>query len=58
MSCDQLKERCTAQILYHVNKCRVTYIATCFQCQLDTLLNLPFKATFMIYKFNLNTNSL
>jgi hypothetical protein len=35
-----LKERYNAQILYHVNKCK----ATCFQCGLDTLLNLPFKA--------------
>ena len=38
------------------NKCEVTYITTCIQCRLDTLLNLPFKATFLIYNFILNTN--
>jgi hypothetical protein len=54
--CDQWKERCKAQILYHVNKCRVTYTAMHFQCGLDTLSILPFKATFVIYKFILNTN--
>jgi hypothetical protein len=58
MSYDQLKERCKAQILYYVNKCQVTYIATCIQCELDTLLNLPFKATFVIYKFIMNTNKI
>jgi hypothetical protein len=56
MSCDQLKEKCIAKNLYHVNKFRVTYIAMCFQCQLNTQLNLAFKATFLIYKFFLNTN--
>jgi hypothetical protein len=40
MSYDQLKERYKTQILYHVNKCRVTCIATCFQCKLNTLLNI------------------
>jgi hypothetical protein len=56
MSYHQLKERYKAQILYHVNKYQVTYINTCFQCGLNTLLNLPFKATLFIYKFILNTN--
>jgi hypothetical protein len=42
MSYHQLK----AQMLYYVNKGRLTYIATCIQCGLDTLLNLPFKSIF------------
>jgi hypothetical protein len=29
MSYDQLKARYKAQILYHVNNCRVTYKVTC-----------------------------
>jgi hypothetical protein len=28
-----LKERYKAQINYHINKCRVTYIVKCCQCQ-------------------------
>jgi hypothetical protein len=57
MSYDQLKERYKAQILYYVNMYRFTYIATYIQCELqDTLLNLPFKFTFLIDKFILNTN--
>jgi hypothetical protein len=56
MSYDQLKERYKAQILYYVNTYPFTYIATCIQCGLDTLLNLPFKSNFLIYKFILNTN--
>jgi hypothetical protein len=54
MSYDQLKERYKAQMLYYVNMGRVTYIATCIQCRLDTLLNLPFEVTFLIYQFILN----
>jgi hypothetical protein len=46
-----LKERYKAQILCYVNKYRVTYIATCFQCGLNTLL-----ITMLIYKFILNKN--
>jgi hypothetical protein len=42
MSCDQLKERYKAQILYYVNTGRLT----CIQCGLDTLLNLPFNSIF------------
>jgi hypothetical protein len=56
MPYDQWKERYKTQILYDVNKCQVTYIATYFQCKLDALLNLPFKAMFVIYKIILNTN--
>jgi hypothetical protein len=53
MSYDQLKERFRAQILYHVNKCRVTYFAMCFQCGLNTLLlNLQFKAIFFDFQVN------
>jgi hypothetical protein len=56
MSYDELKERCKAQILYYVNTLQFTYINTCIQCGLDTLLNLSFKSTFLIYKFIPNTN--
>jgi hypothetical protein len=56
MPYDHLKERYKAHILYHVNKCQVTYIATCIQCRLDTLLNLQLKATFFTYKFIMNTD--
>jgi hypothetical protein len=49
LSYDQLKERYRAQILYY----RLTYIATFIQCGLDIL---PFKFTFLIYKFILNTS--
>jgi hypothetical protein len=56
MSYDQLKERYKPQMLYYVNTGRVTYIATCIPCGLDTPLNLPFKVTIMIYKFFLNTS--
>jgi hypothetical protein len=51
VSCDQLKERCKAQMLYYVNTGRLTYIVTCCQCQygLDSILNLSFKARFVIY---------
>jgi hypothetical protein len=57
MSCDKLKERYKAQILYHINMFQFTmYTATCIQCGLDTLLNLPFKSIFLIYEFILNTN--
>jgi hypothetical protein len=52
---DLLKERYKAQILY-VNNCGVSSIAMCIQCGLDTVLNLPFKLPFLIYKFILNTN--
>jgi hypothetical protein len=52
MSYDQLKERCKTNIFYY----QLTYITTCIQCGLDTLLNLAFKSTFLIYKFILNTN--
>jgi hypothetical protein len=52
MSYDQFKEGYKAQILCYVD----TYIATCIQCGLDTLLNLPFKSTILIYMFILNTN--
>ena len=38
----QFKERYKAQILYHVNKDRVTFIAMCIQCRLDMLLYLLF----------------
>jgi hypothetical protein len=56
MSYDQLKERCKALILYYVNTYRVTCTATCIQCWLDTLLNLPFNSTLLSYKFILKTN--
>jgi hypothetical protein len=53
MSYDQVNERHKAQILYHVNKYRVTNI-----CELNALLNLPFKALLLIYNFILiQTNS-
>jgi hypothetical protein len=42
ISYDQLIEKYITQIRYNVNKFRVTYIAKCFQCGLNT----PFKATF------------
>jgi hypothetical protein len=40
--CHMTKERYKPQM----NKGRLTYIATCIQCRLDTLLNLPFKSIF------------
>jgi hypothetical protein len=40
MSYDQLDERYKAVILYHVNKCPVTYMATCFQCGLSYVFDL------------------
>jgi hypothetical protein len=55
MTNDKLKVGYKAQTLYHVNRCRVAYIVMCFQCGLDTQFSLPFKATFFIYKFILNT---
>jgi hypothetical protein len=48
MSYDQLKERYKAQMIYYVNTYRFTYTATCIQCGLNTLLNLPSKYTFLI----------
>jgi hypothetical protein len=51
-----LKERYKAQIVYYVNTFWLTYIATCIQGGLDTPSNLPFKSTFLIYKFILNTS--
>jgi hypothetical protein len=42
------EERYKAQMLYYVNMGRLTYIATCIQCGLDTLLNLPFKSIFFL----------
>ena len=46
VSYDKLKERYKPQMLYYVNTGRLTYIATCIQCGLDTLLNMPFKSIF------------
>jgi hypothetical protein len=46
VSYDKLKERYKPQMLYYVNTGRFTYIATCIQRGLDTLLNLPFKCIF------------
>jgi hypothetical protein len=40
----KLKERYKPQMLYYVNTGRLTYIATFIQCNLGTLLNLPFKS--------------
>jgi hypothetical protein len=37
------------QMLYlYVNTGRLTYIAMCIQCSLDTLLNLLFKSIFVL----------
>jgi hypothetical protein len=45
---DQSKERNKAQMIYYVNKGRLTYIDTCIQCKLDTLLTLPFESIFKL----------
>jgi hypothetical protein len=52
MSYDKLKERYKPQMLnYYVNTGRLTYIATCIQCSLDTLSNLSFKSIFgLVYR--------
>jgi hypothetical protein len=44
-----LKERYKAQILYDVNMYRFTYFTMCIQYGLDTLLNLPFRSTFLAH---------
>jgi hypothetical protein len=54
MSYGQLEERYKAQILYYLNSHRFTYFAMYIQCGLDTLLNLPFRSTFLIYEFILS----
>jgi hypothetical protein len=46
VSYNKLKERYKPQMLYYVNTGRLTYIATCIQCGVDTLLDLPFKSIF------------
>jgi hypothetical protein len=43
MSYDESKERYKAHMFCSADNGRLTYIATCIQCGLDTLLNLPFK---------------
>jgi hypothetical protein len=45
-SYNQPKERYKVQMLYYVDKGGLSYIATCIQCRLDTVLNLPFKSIF------------
>jgi hypothetical protein len=40
VSYDKLKEIYKPQMLYYVNTGRLTYIATCIHCGLDTHLNL------------------
>jgi hypothetical protein len=52
MSYDQLKERCKSHILYRGKK----NVESPIQYELDTLSNLPFKVTFLIYNVILNTN--
>jgi hypothetical protein len=49
MSYDHYK----GQICYHVNKCRVTYMAKCFQCGLKSAIQSY--GFFFTYKFILNT---
>jgi hypothetical protein len=46
VSYDKLKERYKPQMLCYVNTSRLTYIARCIQCGLDTILNMPFKSIF------------
>jgi hypothetical protein len=46
VSYDKLKEKYKPQMLYYVNTDRFTYIATCIQCGLDTLLKLSFESIF------------
>jgi hypothetical protein len=54
MSYDQSKERYKAQMLYYVNKGRLTYIVTCIQCELDTL---PVRSVTEFRDFKKNSES-
>jgi hypothetical protein len=59
MSYDQIKECYKAQNSNYVNKDRVSFIVTCIQCSLGTLLSLSFKATFwFISSFWTQTNEI